>query len=64
MQGLENTIAEIVARLRQRRYSNEQSISQGIVLPVLQDLGWDTRDTACVWPEYHIHRLSPLVDLM
>jgi hypothetical protein len=33
-------------------FPNEQAISQGIVLRVLQELGWDTWDTAVVWPEY------------
>jgi len=50
--SLESTLAEITGRLRQGRYPNEQAISQGIVLRVLQDLGWDTWDTAIVWPEY------------
>ena len=41
-----------ITRLRQGRFPNEQAISQGIVLRVLQELGWDTWDTAVVWPEY------------
>ena len=49
---LEATVSDIVVRLRQGRYPNEQSISQGIVLRLLQDLGWDTYDTTSVWPEY------------
>ncbi|HUJ11495.1 MAG TPA: type I restriction enzyme HsdR N-terminal domain-containing protein [Verrucomicrobiae bacterium] len=52
MNRLEDTVSDIVARLRQGRYPNEQSISQGIVLRLLQDLGWDVYDTTCVWPEY------------
>ena len=39
---LEITVADITARLRQGRFPNEQAISQGIVLRVLQELGWDT----------------------
>ena len=39
---LEATVSDIVARLRQGRYPNEQSISQGIVLRLLHDLGGDT----------------------
>lgn len=50
--ALEATLADIVARLRQGRFPNEQAISQGIVLRLLQELGWDTWDTAVVWPEY------------
>jgi predicted type IV restriction endonuclease len=49
---LETTVAEITARLRQGRFPNEQAISQGLVLRVLQELGWDTWDTTVVWPEY------------
>ncbi len=50
--ALETTVSDIIARLRQGRFPNEQAISQGIVLRVLQELGWDTWDTAVVWPEY------------
>lgn len=49
---LEQTVAEITERLRQGRFPNEQAISQGIVLRLLQDLGWDTWDTSVVWPEF------------
>jgi predicted type IV restriction endonuclease len=50
--ALETTITDITARLRQGVFSNEQAISQGIVLRLLRELGWDTWDTATVWPEY------------
>jgi len=50
--SLETALSDIIARLRQGRFSNEQSISQGIVLRLLQELGWDTWDTTIVWPEY------------
>jgi hypothetical protein len=50
--SLEATLTNITARLRQGRFPNEQAISQGIVLRVLQELGWDTWDTTVVWPEY------------
>jgi predicted type IV restriction endonuclease len=49
---LEKTLTDITARLRQGRFPNEQAISQGIVLRVLQELDWDTWDTNIVWPEY------------
>ena len=49
---IEETVAEITHRLRQGRFSNEQAISQGIVLRLLQDLGWNTCDTSIVWPEF------------
>ncbi len=49
---LEITLADITTRLRQSRYPNEQAVSQGIVLRLLQELGWDTWDTNVVWPEF------------
>lgn len=49
---LETTLSDITARLRQGKFPNEQAISQGIVLRVFQELGWDTWDTNVVWPEY------------
>ena len=49
---LELTIADIGRKLREGRFPNEQSISQGIVLRILSDLGWDVYDTNVVWPEF------------
>src|SRR5215469_4895437 len=50
--ALESTLEDIIRRLRQGLFPNEQSISQGIVLRLLQELDWDTWDTTIVWPEY------------
>ena len=50
--SLDATLADVTARLREDGFPNEQAISQGIVLRVLRELGWDTYDTAVVWPEY------------
>lgn len=50
--NLENALTYIVDRLRAGAFPNEQAISQGVVLRVLQCLGWDTFDTSLVWPEY------------
>ena len=52
LMSLETTITDIIARLRQGRFPNEQAISQGIVLRVLQELGWDIYDCTAVWPEF------------
>lgn len=49
---LETVLSDIAERLRQGNFPNEQAISQGIVLRILQELGWDTWDTKVVWPEY------------
>ena len=40
--SLNTTLADIKARLQQNSFPNEQAISQGIVLRVLRELGWDT----------------------
>ena len=50
--SLESTITDIISRLRQGLFPNEQSISQGIVLRALQHLGWESWGTTVVWPEY------------
>lgn len=50
--SIEDTLIDVTARLRQGKFPNEQAISQGIVLRVLQELGWNTWDTNIVWPEY------------
>jgi hypothetical protein len=52
--SLETTFADIIARLRQGQFPDEQAISQGIVLHVLQELSWDIYDTTLVWPEFQI----------
>lgn len=49
---LAEIISDITIKLRQGRFPNEQAISQGIVLRLLQDLGWDVYDTNVVWPEF------------
>jgi Predicted type IV restriction endonuclease len=49
---LEATITDVTAKLREGRFPNEQAISQGIVLRILQELGWTTWDVSLVWPEY------------
>ena len=49
---IERTIEDIAQKLREGRFPNEQSISQGIVLRILRDLDWDVYDTNIVWPEY------------
>jgi predicted type IV restriction endonuclease len=49
---LTEIISDITGKLRQGRFPNEQAISQGIVLRLLQELGWDVYDTNIVWPEF------------
>ncbi|MEZ5324264.1 MAG: type I restriction enzyme HsdR N-terminal domain-containing protein [Verrucomicrobiales bacterium] len=49
---LSQIISDITTKLRQGRFPNEQAISQGIVLRLAQELGWDVYDTNVVWPEF------------
>jgi negative regulator of replication initiation len=49
---LEETVEAIIRNLRQGVFQNEQAISQGIVLRLLQELGWNAWDTTHVWPEF------------
>jgi len=52
--SIENHIADIQENLKNSKYPNEQSISQGIVLRLLSALGWPVYDTQIVIPEYSI----------
>jgi predicted type IV restriction endonuclease len=52
------TLSEQVERIQnlitRGNLPNEASISQGIILPILQELGWDIYDPGFVVPEYSI----------
>ena len=50
--SMETLLGNITQRLRGDAFPNEQSISQGIVLPVLQKLHWPVFETNFVHPEY------------
>ena len=45
-------IEKIVDGLKQSNFENEAQVSQGIVLPLLKDLGWDIFNPNEVFPEY------------
>lgn len=51
---LTQTIGDIRARLGRGEYRDEAKVSQGIVMRVLQDLGWPVFDTGVVVREYSI----------
>lgn len=51
---LEQDIADIRAGIKAGRFSNEASVSQGIVLRLLNALSWPTYDTSVVCPEYSL----------
>jgi hypothetical protein len=48
-------LSEIQNSLRENRFPNESSISTGIVLPILQELGWQVFNPRQVLPEYNEH---------
>jgi len=52
--GLEQEIESIQVAIRAGRFPNEASVSQGVVLRLLNGLGWPTYDTQVVWPEYSL----------
>ena len=52
--NLENTINEIVSSIKQRDFLNEAEISNGVVLRILNELGWNVYDTKRVKPQYRI----------
>ena len=52
---LEAKLEDILEKIGEgTNFPNERSISQGIVLPILRELNWDTDDTSLVWPEYTV----------
>lgn len=50
--SLTKDIEDIRAGVKAGRYGNEAAVSQGIVLRLLQALGWPTYDTQVVCPEF------------
>ena len=52
--SLERAIEEIRAGFANDAYSSEQAISQGVVLRLLNVLGWPVYDTQTVIPEYGV----------
>lgn len=52
--GVEQEIEAIRIGIKAGRFSNEASVSQGIVLRLLHALGWPSYDTDAVWPEYSL----------
>jgi hypothetical protein len=49
---MESAISDIRSGLKTGSFINEASISQGIVLRLLNALSWNTFDPSIVWPEY------------
>ena len=51
---IRETVDRIRASLRSGQFTNEASVSQGAVLPVLQELDWPVFNTSVVVPEYSV----------
>ncbi|MGF6724176.1 hypothetical protein P3T43_003543 [Paraburkholderia sp. GAS41] len=52
--GLANDIEDVRSGIKAGRFTNEASVSQGIVLRLLNSLSWQTYDTRVVCPEYSL----------
>lgn len=51
---LEETLTRIQQSIRRGVFPNEAAVSQGIVLPILNALGWSVFDPSVVSPEYTV----------
>lgn len=52
--ALKDILESVTQNLRAGRYPNEQAISQGVVMRILNELGWDVYNPDNVWPEYSL----------
>ena len=52
--SLKEHIDDIGNRLKNKEFSSEQAVRQGIIDPLLRNLGWPTNDTRTVFPEYTV----------
>ncbi len=52
--SIERHIEHVKSRLRKGVFISEASVSQGIVLPTLQALGWPVFDPTIVFPEFSV----------
>jgi hypothetical protein len=50
----EKTISEITNSIKQREFTNEAEVSNGIVMRILNELNWSVYDTKRVKPQYGI----------
>jgi len=50
--SLDSTIVSIRDSLKKGKFNNEASVSQGIVMPILNELAWPVFDTSVVFPEF------------
>lgn len=51
---MKNIIEDIIKNIKNGLFVNEASVSQGIIQPILQKLGWNVFDPSIVSPEFSI----------
>jgi len=51
---MKNIIVEIITNIKDGLFVNEASVSQGIIQPILQNLGWNVFNPSIVSPEFSI----------
>jgi len=54
---LKNDLNEIQIAIRGGQFPNEAAVSRGVVMRLLQSLGWPVFETNVVWPEYPLETL-------
>lgn len=54
---LKNHLNEIQIAIRGGQFPNEAAVSRGVVMRLLQSLGWPVFETNVVWPEYPLETL-------
>jgi len=52
--GIDKNLERIREELRQGKFTSEASVSLGIIIPTLRELGWPVFDTSIVIPEFSI----------
>ncbi len=55
--SLKNHLNEIQIAIRGGQFPNEAAVSRGVVMRLLQALGWPVFETNIVWPEYPLETL-------
>lgn len=52
--SMQSILSDIIRRLEGHQFPNEQAIKQGVVLRLLDSLGWDIYDPKAVLPEFFV----------
>ena len=52
--SLESCLDKVKEKLASGGYDSEAAVSQGVLLPILRELGWPVDETSIVFPEYSL----------